>query len=110
MLILDADLRNPLLSRKLVPKAEVGLLEVLAKQVAIEDALCLDPDTHLAFLPAVVNERLAHSSQLLASDEIKILFERLRQSAPPLEPGLGNEHASSDTDGVLRVTRDPSRE
>jgi succinoglycan biosynthesis transport protein ExoP len=80
VVLLDADLRNPLLSRKLVPKAKAGLLEVLAQQVAIEDALCLDPDTHLAFLPAVVNERLAHSSQVLASDEIKILFERLRQS------------------------------
>jgi polysaccharide biosynthesis transport protein len=80
VVLLDADLRNPALSRKLVPQAKAGLLEVLAKQVAIEDALCLDPDTHLAFLPAVVNERLAHSSQVLASDEIKILFEWLRQS------------------------------
>jgi succinoglycan biosynthesis transport protein ExoP len=68
------------LSRRLVPRAKVGLVEVLAKQVAIEDALCVDPDTRLAFLPAVVNERIARTSQLLASEEIKLLFERLRQS------------------------------
>jgi succinoglycan biosynthesis transport protein ExoP len=80
MILLDADLRNPGLSRQLTPQAEVGLLEVLAKQVAIEDALCVDPDTRLAFLPAVVHERMAHSSQVLAAEETNLLFERLRQS------------------------------
>jgi len=80
VVLLDADLRNPGLSRKLIPEAKVGLLEVLAKQATIEDALCLDPDTHLTFLPAVVNGRMADSSNLLASENTKMLFERLRQS------------------------------
>jgi succinoglycan biosynthesis transport protein ExoP len=91
--LLDADLRNPGLSRKLVPEAKAGLLEVLANQVSIEDALCVDPETRLVFLPAVVNERIAHSSEVLASAGTKILFERLRQSyqyiiidLPPLAP------------------------
>ena len=93
VVVLDADLRNPGLSRKLIPEAKVGLLEVLANQVRLEDALCVDPDTRLAFLPAVVNERIAHSSEVLASAGTKILFERLRQSykyiiidLPPLAP------------------------
>ena len=93
VVLLDADLRNPGLSRKLIPEAKVGLLEVLANQVRLEDALCVDPDTRLVFLPAVVNERMAHSSEVLASAGAKILFERLRQSyeyiivdLPPLAP------------------------
>ena len=93
VILLDADLRNPGLSRKLIPEAKVGLLEVLANQVRIEDALCVDPDTRLVFLPAVVNERMAHSSEVLACEATKILFERLRQSyeyiivdLPPLAP------------------------
>jgi polysaccharide biosynthesis transport protein len=93
VILLDADLRNPGLSRKLIPEAKVGLLEVLANQVRIEDALCVDPDTRLVFLPAVVNERMAHSSEVLACEGMKILFERLRQSyeyiivdLPPLAP------------------------
>jgi polysaccharide biosynthesis transport protein len=93
VVLLDADLRNPGLSRKLIPEAKVGLLEVLAKQATIEDALCLDPDTHLTFLPAVVNGRMADSSNLLASENTKMLFERLRRSyeyiivdLPPLAP------------------------
>ena len=80
VILLDADLRNPGLSRKLSPQSKVGLLEVLANQVEIEDAVCFDPDTHLEFLPAVVTERMAHSSQVLASEATKILIERLRQS------------------------------
>jgi len=93
VILLDGDLRNPGLSRKLIPEAKVGLLEVLANQVRIEDALCVDPDTRLVFLPAVVNERMAHSSEVLACEGTKILFERLRQSyeyiivdLPPLAP------------------------
>ncbi len=80
VLLLDADLRNPGLSRKLIPEARVGLLEVLANEVKIEDALCVDPDTRLVFLPAVVNERMAHSSEVLACESMRILFERLRQA------------------------------
>src|SRR5262249_55879876 len=75
VLLLDADLRNPGLSRKLIPEARVGLLEVLANEVKIEDALCVDPDTRLVFLPAVVNERMAHSSEVLACESTRILFE-----------------------------------
>jgi succinoglycan biosynthesis transport protein ExoP len=93
VVVLDADLRNPGLSRKLIPEAKVGLLEVLANRVRLEDALCVDPDTRLAFLPAVVNERMAHSSEVLASADTKILLERLRLSyqyiiidLPPLAP------------------------
>ena len=80
VLLLDADLRNPVLSRKLVPEAKVGLLEVLANRVRIEDALCLDPNTRLAFLPAVTKGQMAHSSEVLACEATQILFERLRQS------------------------------
>ncbi|TMK09483.1 MAG: exopolysaccharide biosynthesis protein, partial [Alphaproteobacteria bacterium] len=93
VLLLDADLRNPGLTRKLIPEARVGLLEVLANEVRIEDALCVDPDTRLVFLPAVVNERMAHSSEVLACESTRILFERLRQAydyiivdLPPLAP------------------------
>jgi succinoglycan biosynthesis transport protein ExoP len=80
VVLLDADLRNPGLSRKLAPGAGAGLLEVLAKQATLEDAMCVDPDTRLAFLPAVVNRRMPHSSNMLASEGMKMVFERLRRS------------------------------
>src|SRR5262249_61690336 len=43
VVVIDADLRNPGLSRKLIAEAKVGLLEVLANRVRLEDALCVHP-------------------------------------------------------------------
>ena len=79
VLLLDGDLRNPGLSRRLTPHAEVALLDVLAGRVSLDDALCVDPSTHLSFLPAAVKGRIAHSHEVLASNATKMLFERLRQ-------------------------------
>jgi succinoglycan biosynthesis transport protein ExoP len=80
VILLDADLRNPGLSRKLAAHAKVGLLEVLANTVAIQDVLLFDPATRLTFLPTVMQERTPYSSQLLASEAMRSLMDRLRQS------------------------------
>jgi polysaccharide biosynthesis transport protein len=78
VILVDCDLRNPSLTRQLAPRAEVGLLDVLSGNARLDDAICRDPATNLAFLPAVVKSRLANSSEILASDAMKKLFESLR--------------------------------
>jgi succinoglycan biosynthesis transport protein ExoP len=78
VILIDCDLRNPSLSRHLAPRAAIGLLEVLSGNAAWDDVICRDPLTNLAFMPAVVKSPLANSSELLASDDMKKLFERLR--------------------------------
>jgi succinoglycan biosynthesis transport protein ExoP len=78
VILIDCDLRNPSLSRHVAPRATIGLLEVLSGNAAWEDAICRDPVTNLAFMPTVVKSPLANSSELLASDDMKRLFERLR--------------------------------
>jgi succinoglycan biosynthesis transport protein ExoP len=55
------------------------LLEVVNGKVALEDAIWTDPTTKLAFLPTVVQSRVAHTDEILASDQVKTLFERLRE-------------------------------
>jgi succinoglycan biosynthesis transport protein ExoP len=80
VILLDGDLRNPGLSRKVAPHAKIGILEVLTGRVPIEDAVCVDPATRLAFLPAVVTERIAHSSDVLACEAMRLLVDRLRES------------------------------
>jgi succinoglycan biosynthesis transport protein ExoP len=77
VILIDCDLRNPSLSRHIAPQATIGLLEVLSGNVAWVDAICRDPVTNLAFMPAVLKSPLANSSELLASDDMKKLFERL---------------------------------
>lgn len=80
-ILVDCDLRNPALSGKLAPKAEVGLLEVLSGKVQLEDAVWTDPVTGLTFLPSVVTKaQAAGSSTILASGELRAFFEKLRKS------------------------------
>jgi succinoglycan biosynthesis transport protein ExoP len=79
VILLDADLRNPSLSRALAPTSKAGLLEVLNGQMVLDDAVYVDQDTGLRFLPAVANSRLAHTSEILASDSFKDFVEGLRK-------------------------------
>jgi succinoglycan biosynthesis transport protein ExoP len=79
-LLVDCDLRNPSLSRKLAPGATRGLLEVLARKASLDDVLCVEPKTGLMLLPAVMPSRLAHSSEILASEATRKLFQNLREA------------------------------
>jgi polysaccharide biosynthesis transport protein len=79
-LLVDFDLKNPSLSRSLSPMATGGLLEVVSGESTIEKAIWLDGITKMNFLPAVMKSRLAHSSEILASEQTRVFFESLRDS------------------------------
>ena len=92
-LVVDCDLRNPSLTRKLAPTATNGLLEVLNEKTSVEQAIWTEPSTKLEFLPAVVSRRMANSHEILNSAATKQLFEELRKrydyvigDFPPLAP------------------------
>jgi polysaccharide biosynthesis transport protein len=78
VILIDCDLRNPSLTRRLAPRATIGLLEVLSGNAGLDEAICRDPVTNLVFLPTVVKSKLANSSEILASDAMEKLFEGLR--------------------------------
>jgi polysaccharide biosynthesis transport protein len=93
VILIDGDLRNPTLSRRLVSKPDVGLLEVLGGKIGLREALYSDSQSGLAFLPAVIESRLAHSSEILASEAFRQLVDGLRKvydyiiiDFPPLAP------------------------
>jgi succinoglycan biosynthesis transport protein ExoP len=93
VVLVDADLRNPTLTRNLAADATVGLLEVLGGKSELRQAIHTDDLTGLAFLPAVIESRLAHSNEILASEAFKRLIDGLRQTydyvivdLPPLAP------------------------
>jgi polysaccharide biosynthesis transport protein len=109
-ILLDWDLRNPELTRLLTPDAKAGLLEVIDGQVEVEDILWREPASGLAFLPSVVRSRIAHSSDILASEKARRLIELLRQSydyviidLPPLAPVIDARVASRLVDSFLLV-------
>jgi succinoglycan biosynthesis transport protein ExoP len=93
VILVDCDLRNPSLSRKLAPSARSGLLHLMLDKATLEEIVWTDPPSKLAFVPAVMQSRFAQSSEILASDAMRKVFERLRSSydyvivdLPPLAP------------------------
>jgi polysaccharide biosynthesis transport protein len=93
VILIDGDLRNPTLSRRLVSKPDVGLLEVIGGKIGLREAIYTDNVSGLAFLPAVIEARLAHSSEILASEALRQLVDGLRKvydyiiiDFPPLAP------------------------
>jgi succinoglycan biosynthesis transport protein ExoP len=93
VVLVDCDLRNPSLSRKLAPTARAGLLHLLLDKVTLEETVWTDPPSKLAFVPAVLQSRFAQSSEILASDAMRGVFDQLRSSydyvivdLPPLAP------------------------
>jgi succinoglycan biosynthesis transport protein ExoP len=93
VMLIDADLRNPSLSRRLAPQSNTGLLDVLAGRAAVEAVTYFDPATKLHFLPTGVTSRLLHTNELIASDEMRRLIEEMRErydyvvvDLPPLTP------------------------
>src|SRR5262245_52458298 len=78
VILVDCDLRNPSLSRKLAPNADHGILEVIAGKMTLKNAVWTDQSNNLTFLPAGTNTRVIHSSDILSADATRKLFENLR--------------------------------
>jgi succinoglycan biosynthesis transport protein ExoP len=78
-LLIDCDLRNPTLSNRLTPTADVGLIEVLSGSYSLAEAVWKDA-SGFDFLPAVLRSRLANTSDILASNAMRRLFEDVRES------------------------------
>ncbi len=77
VLLLDADLRSPSLSRWLAPDAP-GLIDVVLGTTSIDAAVITLPGSRLDFLPAGATSKLPHTNEILASAAMKGLVDGLR--------------------------------
>jgi succinoglycan biosynthesis transport protein ExoP len=109
-ILIDGDLRNPTLSRRLGSKPDVGLLEVISGKIDLREAIHTDNLSGLAFLPAVIESRLAHSSEILASEVFRQFIDGLRKSydyiiidLPPLAPVVDARAISNIVDSYVFV-------
>jgi len=80
VILVDCDLRNPSLSRDLVPIAAPGLIDVLTESASLNEVIWSVPSTKLSFLPAGAKPHLIHTNEILASDAVRRLFDLLRES------------------------------
>lgn len=110
VILVDADLRNPSLSRALVPDAKIGLVDVVAQKARLEDALVVDPETKLSILPAGTTSKLLHTNEILASKAMHALVTQLRArfdyvvlDMPPMAPVVDVRVTSSFVDSYVFV-------
>lgn len=110
VILVDSDLRNPSLSRALVPDAKLGLVDVVAQKAQLEDALVVDPETKLAILPAGTTSKLLHTNEILASKAMHALIVQLRAKydyvvldMPPMAPVVDVRVTSPFVDSYIFV-------
>jgi len=110
VILVDSDLRNPSLSRALVPDAKIGLVDVVAQKIRLEDALVVDAQTKLSILPAGTTSKLLHTNEILASKAMHALVTELRSKfdyvvldMPPMAPVVDVRVTSSFIDSYVFV-------
>ena len=79
VLLIDADLRNPSLSRALASGAETGLVDLISGTKHLHEVIWTDPDSGLFFVPAGGSGKLLHTSEMLGSDKSRQWFEAIRE-------------------------------
>ncbi len=109
-LLIDADLRNPGLSRTLKSQPQAGLIEAVLGEVPWTNAVKVDPRTKLAILPVVVRDQLLHTSELLSSQGMQHLMENARKmfdyiivDLAPLGPVIDAKAFAPQVDAFLLV-------
>lgn len=78
VLLIDSDVRNPSLSRALFPDAKFGLLDVVVGEANLTQVMQRDPATGLTFLPMVPRPDIRNPTEALASRNVKLLIDSLR--------------------------------
>jgi capsular exopolysaccharide synthesis family protein len=93
VLLIDADLRNPELSRGIVPTATAGLLQSLQGNREVQTVIWNDQATPLQFLPAGTDKNAAVATNALFSAGMGNTLQGLRQrydliivDLPPILP------------------------
>ncbi|MCI0736557.1 MAG: polysaccharide biosynthesis tyrosine autokinase [Beijerinckiaceae bacterium] len=77
VVLVDADLRGPSLSRQFAPNSP-GLIGAVAGKLPLEEAIIPIPCSSLKFLPSGSTARIPHTNEILASDALKKCIELLR--------------------------------
>ncbi len=110
VVLVDADIRNPSLTKSLAPTATEGLFDVVQGKADLDSAILRDPDTQLAFLPTVVPSRVAQSSEFLSSsamaktiDALRDRFDWIVVDLSPLTPVIDVRSTSRLIDAYVLV-------
>ncbi len=79
VILVDCDFRNPSLTRAIAPDAASGIIELSFGEASFDEVLWKDQSTQMEFIPAIPHSGPPDSSTILASIEMKRVFEELRE-------------------------------
>jgi succinoglycan biosynthesis transport protein ExoP len=79
VIVVDCDLRNPSLTRSVAADATSGIVELVIGEASLEDVVWKDRSTQMAFLPAIPHSGPPDPPTIIASVEMKRLFDELRK-------------------------------
>jgi polysaccharide biosynthesis transport protein len=109
-LLIDADLRNPGLTRSAAPQAEAGIVQAVLEGTPISELLLYEKDSKLALLPAVLQRRIPHASEFLSSAGMRSVLKQAEDSfewividLPPLGPVVDARAIASRIDAFVMV-------
>ena len=115
VLLIDADLRNPVCAGKLGAKNDKGLCDILAGKTELKDALQSPDDCKLALLSA--GETSQDPTLLLQSDKMDDLLKSAKDqfdyvfiNMPPVLETADASILSEKTDGYMIVLKDQNTE
>jgi succinoglycan biosynthesis transport protein ExoP len=110
VLVIDADLRSPTLTREITPNATAGLFEFLVNDAPINDLIYSDEAKRLKFLPAAGKGGAAQKTDLIGSTNMAQLLTAARQTynyvivdLPPLAPVIDAKAIAGAVDGFVFV-------
>jgi succinoglycan biosynthesis transport protein ExoP len=110
-LVVDADIRNPGLSRMLTTRQSAGLVEVVLDEIPWTQAVKVDTRTKMGILPVSTSNQFAHSSELLASSGMRKFIESAREACDyiivdlaPVVPVIDAKAFAPQVDGFVFVT------
>jgi succinoglycan biosynthesis transport protein ExoP len=79
-LLVDGDIRNPSLTKRLTPDAKAGLINMVLDDASLDECIWTDTATDLHFLPCVLPHRFSNSGDILSSSMMENVFSKLRQN------------------------------
>jgi succinoglycan biosynthesis transport protein ExoP len=109
-LLIDADLRNPAMTRTLGYSSEPGLLNMVAEQSDYKDLVISDSKFKFDFLPASTRIRTSNSSDVLTSATMKEMlksagaeYDYILVDLPPILPVVDVKASASLFDAFVLI-------
>ncbi|MFG1357539.1 Wzz/FepE/Etk N-terminal domain-containing protein [Xanthobacter pseudotagetidis] len=109
-MLVDMDLRNPSLTRRITPNVKIGLLELIVGRATLEEVSHVDPITGMHFVPSLVAGHIVHTNEILASAEMAAMIEKLKSGVdylildlPPVAPVVDVQACSHLVDCFVYV-------